>query len=391
MIEINSFIKSGVLLVAMGLLSGCVGMKAPYGSESVEPLSINLIPVTAELLVKMAQENADLSSPRLPPLSTAFNEYSYQIGPGDILQLSVPSIVSFNTAGAPSILGETGQGYIVYADGTIYLPYSGAVKVGGLTLQQAQEAVLRGLSTYLRSPQVVVAVKEFRSQRILITGQVEKPGYLPVTDVPMTLVGALSTTGGITERRGGFDPRPVGGQINQSVTPAEFPDLKNVILKRGGQRYLVDVSKILDSGDKALDPVLIDGDVVVLPGIQRVNVFVLGEVARPGLLEVNRTDTDLADALMSTGGINQLTANPSRVYVIRGDYKNPTVYQVDARRPDAMLLAQRFPLLPNDVVYVSEAGSTRWNRGLQQVLPTIQGLLSTAIVANTVDDLKSGN
>ena len=64
---------------------------------------------------------------------------------------------------------------------------------------------------------------------------------------------------------------------------------------------------------------------------------------------------------MSTGGINQLTANPSRIYVIRGDYKKPTVYQVDAGRPDAMLLAQRFPLLPNDVIYVSEAGSTRWN------------------------------
>eukprot|EP00456_Euglypha_rotunda_P092258 TRINITY_DN9714_c0_g1_i17.p1 TRINITY_DN9714_c0_g1~~TRINITY_DN9714_c0_g1_i17.p1 ORF type:complete len:104 (+),score=17.17 TRINITY_DN9714_c0_g1_i17:105-416(+) len=103
---------------------------------------------------------------------------------------------------------------------------------------------------------------------------------------------------------------------------------------------------------------------------------------------MDKDSTDLAKALTVTGGINQLTANPSRVYVIRGDAQKPLVYQVDASQPDAMLLAQRFNLLPNDIVYVAEAGTTRWNRGLQRMMPTIQGLLTTAVVTRTIDNLR---
>jgi polysaccharide export outer membrane protein len=383
-------IKNIKLMIALSplLLTGCVGMNAPYGA-SENKTDYELIPVTADLIMQLALEASN--RPENPPIAvgTATGSYRYLIKPGDELLIGVPSIVSFNSANSPSIIGEQGQSYLVYDDGTIYLPFSGSIVVAGLSLKEAQEAVVKALSGYLRAPQVVVTVKEFRSQRIMITGQVEKPGYLPITDVPMTLIGALSTAGGILERRGGNDPRPVGAQLGQQQVPLEYPDLRHVTLKRGGVNYVVDANAILASGDIALDPVLLDGDVVVVPSFQRANIFVIGEVTRPGLLEVDKNDTNLAGALMSSGGVNQMTANPSRIYVIRGDYKHPDIYQVDAGRPDAMLLAQKFTILPNDVIYVSEAGATRWNRALQQILPTVQGLLSTAIVANTVDDLKN--
>lgn len=377
------------LPIVAGGLSGCVGMSAPYERKTIQPEEIELIPVTGELLLKMAEDNGANAMPAPPP-PPGTEEYRYLIGPGDVLQISVPSIVSFNSGSNVTVFGDSGQTYNVFDDGTIYLPYSGAVKVGGLSLKEVQDAVVKGLSGYLRSPQVLVTVKEFRSQRVMVTGQVEKPGYIPVTDVPMTLIGALSTVGGITERRGSTDPRVVGSSLQGSGQGAEeYPDLRNVVLRRNNQRYRIDVTALLASGNAGQDPVLQDGDVVVVPSALRANAFVLGEVARPGLLEIDRNDTDLADLVMYAGGINQLSANPSRVYVIRGDYRKPTVYQVDASRPDAFLLAQKFRIRPNDVVYVSEAGATRWNRSLSQIMPTIQSLLSTAIVANTVDDLQN--
>lgn len=384
----NRIVQWIALPFAMAALSGCVGMSAPYDRKTIEPDSITVIPVTPELVLKMAEENVaqKLPTPPLPPSEP----YRYLIRPGDVLQISVPSIVSFNSGANVTVLGDSGQIYTVYNDGSIYLPYSGSIKVGGLSLKEAQDAVVKGLSSYLRSPQVLVTIREFRSQRVMITGQVTRPGYLPLTDVPTTLVGALSSVGGVIERRGGNDPRTVGGivQAGQS-TAEEYPDLKNVMLRRDNRRYRIDVSELLVSGNAEQDPVLVDGDVVVVPSASRANAFVLGEVSRPGLLEINRYETDLADLVMYAGGINQLTANPSRVYVIRGDYRKPTVYQVDASRPDAFLLAQKFPIQPNDVVYVSEAGATRWNRSLAQIMPTVQSLLSTAIVANTVDDLQN--
>ncbi|WP_428311608.1 polysaccharide biosynthesis/export family protein [Hydrocarboniphaga sp.] len=378
------------LLITAPALTGCVGMNAPYHDGTIKPVEIDLIPVTPDVIAQQAVEHATLNAESISQLDPYVGDYRYLIRPGDVLTISVPSIVSFNSVGGgPSVLGEQGQGYAVYNDGTIYLPYSGSVQVAGLSLKETQEAVVKALSGYLKQPQVVVSVQEFRSQRIMVTGQVQRPGYLPVTDVPITLIGALSTVGGITEMRGDSDPRVVGTQSGQIQAAVASPDLRHVILKRGGNTHEINVQKVLASGDVKRDPLLIDGDVVVVPTVHRSNVFVLGEVTRPGLLEVNRDDTDLADALMASGGINQLTANASRVYVIRGDYKRPTVYQVDAGRPDAMLLAQKFQILPSDVIYVAEARATRWNRGLSQILPTVQGLLSAAVVANTVDNLSN--
>lgn len=376
-------------LAVSSMLVGCVGMKAPYPTTTVEPDELDVIPVTAELI---AQQIADAAAPPsdLPtPSIIRPSDYRYLVRPGDVLLISVPSIVSFNSPSSPSVIGEQGQGYVVYHDGTIYLPFSGAVQVAGQTLKEVQDSVVRALSGYLRSPQVIVAVQEFRSQRVMVTGQVQRPGYQPISDVPLTLIGAISNAGGISDLRGSADPRPLGNANQQNQLLIEYPDLSHVALKRDNQSYTVDVQKILAAGDITQDLLLQDGDVVVVPPVRRTNVFVLGEVLRPGLLEVNRDKTSLADALMATGGINQLTANPSRLYVIRGDYKKPTIYQVDAGHPDAMLLAKKFQLLPSDVIYVSETKSTRWNRGLQQVMPTVQGLLSTAIIANTIDDTKN--
>lgn len=382
-------------------LAGCAGQKADYASREADAVKIDLISVTPDyiqqqqMLSKAFDEQNDTIKSALATLNTQSKEqatsYRYIIGPADVLLISVPTIVSFNAANAPGVLGEQGQGYTVYDDGSIYLPFSGSVKVAGLTLREAQEQIVASLSKYLRAPQVIVAIREYRSQRVMVTGQLQKPGYQPITDVPLTVLGAVSNAGGISALRGQRDPRPVGGNVQQNQIPAEFPDLSHVMLKREGKVYELDVESILANGDVSQDVLLRDGDVVVVPATRRSSVVVMGEVLRPALYEVTRDDSSLAQVLMAAGGINQLTANARRVYVIRGDFKRPTIFQVDARSPDALLLAQKFVMEPKDVVFVAEAPIARWNRALQQILPTVQGLLSTAIIANTVDDLKQGN
>lgn len=383
-------------------LSACAGQKADYGSREADRVQVELIAITPEYIAqlqmvkKTASDNSELVQSALATLNSQSKElssaYRYIIGPADVLLISVPTIVSFNAVSTPGVLGEQGQGYTVYDDGTIYLPYSGPVKVAGLTLREAQEQIVASLSKYLRSPQVIVSIREYRSQRVMVTGQLQKPGYQPITDVPLTVLGAVSNAGGVGALRGQRDPRQVGSTLQQTqVIPPEFPDLSRVLLKREGKIYELDVDSILADGDVSQDVLLRDGDVVVVPPTRRSSVVVMGEVLRPALYEVTRDDTSLAQMLMAAGGINQMTANARRVYVIRGDFRRPTIFQVDARSPDALLLAEKFTLEPKDVVYVAEAPIATWNRALQQILPTVQGLLSTAIIANTVDDLKNNS
>jgi polysaccharide export outer membrane protein len=266
------------------------------------------------------------------------------------------------------------------------------VEVGGLSPREAQDRVVEVLGKYLKTPQVVVSIQQFRSQRVMVTGQVAKPGYQPLTDVPLTLLAAISNAGGTAELRGHNDTRALGannsGQANDAM---EFPDLSHVILRRNDREYVIDVQKILRAGEVSRDVTLQDGDVVVVPPTRRGNVYVLGEVMRPALVEIRPEATDLAEVLLAAGGVNQLSANPRRIYVIRGDFAGPEIYQLNSKAPDALLLAQQFPMKSQDVVYVAEAPVGYWNRTLSQILPTLQGLLSTAVIANTVDTLNRNN
>ncbi|MDP3705988.1 MAG: polysaccharide biosynthesis/export family protein [Legionellaceae bacterium] len=111
-------------------------------------------------------------------------------------------------------------------------------------------------------------------------------------------------------------------------------------------------------------------------------VYVLGEVTRPGLLPINDEQLTIADALAISGGINLETANPTYIYVIRGDYTKPLIFWLNAKTPDKMLIAERFSLKPKDILYVSSAPLTRWNRFLSLLIPSLQPVLITqAIVA----------
>lgn len=380
---------------ALGLLlQGCAGMKAPYETKSLErDKEPEVTVITPQLLLSLKNQVqvVPVEQDGLP--SSDRSVYRYHIAPNDVLRISVPSVVIFNTPGEAGriVSGDTADNFIVYDDGTVYLPFGGSVSVAGATPAEAQARIVSSLSRYLRTGQVVVSVAQFRSQRVLVTGQVQNPGYQQVTDVPLTLVGAISAAGGILQLRGKLDPRAIttatSAQAPQGVP--EYPDLRHVLLKRGDAQYVVDVEEMLRSGDVRQDFVLRDGDVVIVPPLRRANVFVLGEVIRPALVEVNVGEADLAKVLVAAGGVNQLTANARRIYVVRGDFDDPTIYQLDSRYPDALLLAQQFPLKANDIVYVAEAPIGRWNRALSQILPTLQGLLSTAVIVNTVDDLSN--
>jgi polysaccharide export outer membrane protein len=72
------------------------------------------------------------------------------------------------------------------------------------------------------------------------------------------------------------------------------------------------------------------------------------------------------------GGFNQNTANPSAIYVIRGSRSDdPQIFHLDAQFATGMLLAERFDMQAQDVVFVDTAGISQWNRVITQLLPSL--------------------
>jgi len=111
----------------------------------------------------------------------------YAIGVGDILELNIlqPEKMLVNVAVAP--------------DGAISVPYIGSVQVKGLTLTAAQEMIQTKLSEgYMKYPVVVLSLVESRSRKVLVYGEVVRPGEYPL-DEDSTVLRAISMAGGFTK------------------------------------------------------------------------------------------------------------------------------------------------------------------------------------------------
>uniref|UniRef100_UPI0012FDA429 hypothetical protein n=1 Tax=Caballeronia calidae TaxID=1777139 RepID=UPI0012FDA429 len=90
----------------------------------------------------------------------------------------------------------------------------------------------------------------------------------------------------------------------------------------------------------------------------------------------------LADALSQAGSLNAATSNPRQLYVVRGATDlQPEILYLDARSPVAMVIAGRFKLHPDDVVYVDATDLVSVNRVLTLLLPAINAALTGAVVA----------
>src|SRR5215470_13374559 len=89
----------------------------------------------------------------------------YEVGPGDLLHVAV--------FGQTDMTGD----FTVQSDGIMNFPFLGKIKASGLTTSDLERKLTTLLADgYLRKPHVSVTVQEFHSQRVFVTGEVQKPG-----------------------------------------------------------------------------------------------------------------------------------------------------------------------------------------------------------------------
>ena len=101
-------------------------------------------------------------------------------------------------------------------------------------------------------------------------------------------------------------------------------------------------------------------------------IYVLGEINQPKTQPLTDRPMSMLEAINTAGNVQQMSADTKHIYVIRDTLPKVTVFWLDARDPQAVMLASHFQLANNDIVYASPAGITTWNRLMNQVLPTVQ-------------------
>jgi polysaccharide biosynthesis/export protein len=333
--------------------------------------------ITANTIAQMIA-TADAVQPLPPPRFADPAQYVYRIAPQDILgvtlwdhpELTTPQGSTLSTGGntTQTVAGALQQPYTqalpgqadpygqtVSPNGTIFFPFIGRVRVAGKTTGEIRDEMAAALAPYIKNPQLDVRVLAYRSQKIAMTGELKQPGPLAISDVPLTLVDAITRAGGTTTEA----------------------DLQRVRLTRNGKLYVLDANGILDRGDVTQNVMLQSGDIVNIPDRYDSRIFVMGEVKTPMPVNMVRGRASIADALSQAGGILDTDANVRQIYVVRGAKTNPTepdIYRLDMSQPDSLLLSTKFELHPQDVVYVGTAGAVQFNRLINQVLPTLQTL-----------------
>ena len=197
----------------------------------------------------------------------------YVLGAGDVVRINVYQNQDLTLE---TRINESGR---------ISYPLLGQLKLGGLSVTEAERTVSDGLlkGNFLRQPQVSILVMQVRGNQASVLGVVNRPGRYPIEVTGMRMSELLASAGGVAA--GGSDTVSLSGL-------------------RDGKPYRVsvDVGAMFGGQGPQQDPVVLNGDTLYVD--RQPMVYIFGEVQRPGAMRLERGMT-LMQALAAGGGLTQ--------------------------------------------------------------------------------------
>jgi polysaccharide export outer membrane protein len=238
--------------------------------------------VLASLVLVLVAGGAGQTPAVMPPPPAAPTvQPSYQIGPQDELRITV-----FD---AEELTGT----YRVDADGFITFPLLGRIAVGGTSLRDTQDKIRSLLANgYILNPQLRVDVGEYKSQSIIVSGEVRSPAEIRVTGT-MTLLRALAQAG--SPLSSASSELTIARQKKGAAGPATA---ENAEVIRVNWRDL--------QTGRANDVTLQDGDVIYVPKAQ---TFYIEGYVRTGGTFVLEPGMTVEQAIALAGGLTERGTN----------------------------------------------------------------------------------
>ena len=124
--------------------------------------------------------------------------YSSKIVPNDVLDINIinmnkKSNIMMSEVG---ISTTTDSKYVVYEDGTIFLPLLNEVKVTGLTIRELNKELTNRYSAYLKSPYIKASIT---NHRVYVLGEVLQRGVVPIEGETISVIEVIAKSGGLTD------------------------------------------------------------------------------------------------------------------------------------------------------------------------------------------------
>lgn len=352
----QTIMGAATMALAIGV-SGCATLPrtGPTGGRVVDAAAAGQFGLVEVRSIAEVPEGEKL--PSFTELAEVVPQGAERLRPGDSITVSIYEIgVRLFGSGTrpegsgfdPSARAERIGPIELDSTGLISLPYIGTILAHGLTARQLEreiEAKLRGKSEF---PQVVVQRSGAQGSAAFVTGEVTQPGRVPLSSANERLLDAIALAGGTRGDTGNLMLRILrAGQSSEG--PFDHVRYDNI-------------------GGLMLEP----GDRIELFRVPR-SYSVLGMANRANRFELPLRSFSLAEALAQAGGPIDSLADPAAVFVFRyrpapdGGDRVPVVYHVNMLEPASYLLAQRFALAHDDVIYIAGAEANEPTKILQLI------------------------
>ena len=354
MLFLNKSFK--IILLILFFLTSCVSLpgivKNPSkkklnqetlsGNYTMDDVGINIISInslTDQEINKLNKNKIDELDFKVKDFSNIYNyKYEYILGASDT--------VSINLTDTDDLDGT----YLIDEMGMIDLPFIGKVKLDNLTLNDAQNILQKVIQNFYKNPDLQINIEEFNSSKVYVVGAVRNQITIELNQKPIRLIEAA---------------------IQANFNPSAADKLYGTkgLLRRDSKVYKIDLLNAFQNNDERENFYLKKDDVLFIDrNSDAIHVF--GEVTKPGVYFPNM-DYSLTE-LISTSGLNQLTSNARKVYVIReklNSFLEVDVFQLNIKNPVNLIAGRKFLLQERDIVFIPPTNIVKWNRTISLLLP----------------------
>ncbi|MCA1337044.1 polysaccharide biosynthesis/export family protein [Pseudooceanicola marinus] len=274
------------------------------------------------------------------------------IRPGDTLSLTIWENVDEGLLASEGVNFTSLDSVQVDGAGFIFVPYAGRIRAAGNSPEAIRRIITEKLQDQTPDPQVEVRREAGDGATVTLIGAIAGTGVYPIERPTLRLSGMLAAAGGV----------------------AVAPESAQITVIRGNQRSTIWFQDLFD--DPRYDIALRNGDRILIEEDTR-SFTVLGATGAQSVIDFESQTLSGIEAIAQAGGLQANAADPTGVFVFRNEAEEVAaqvlgrndligaqrmVYVLDLTQPNGMFMARDFLIRDGDLLYVTEAPFTQWDK-----------------------------
>jgi polysaccharide export outer membrane protein len=244
------------------------------------------------------------------------NPKEYKVGPGDKFFLSISGVTEITNT------------LFIDQEGWLYIPKVGGIDLKNSTLEDAKNRIRDTILKYYKDVDIFISLVDFRKIKVSLTGDVVKPSIF-VLSANSRLIDLIAVSKGFNET-------------------SNIRDIKIISKDKTEKKY--DFLAFLRFADYTNNPILVEGDVVLISKVDRV-VQISGEIIYPAIYEYREGETVL-DLIKLAGGFTYKARKDSIElvkFIDDGEKQVSNYYSYDSLKGNNVVLQNKDHLMVRQI------------------------------------------